>query len=227
MYRKLAFDISPRLSDIGIVCECLVIRGLKNKESDPGFESIKQHELQGIVSNFTPDLIASDPIIQGFRELHKEMGCANRKNIPAPENLMKFLTKTGSIPHVNLLVDIYNLISVKTRLALGAHDIDHISGNIHLRPTDGTESFWPIGSTEPKKVKNTEYSYVDDANDVICHLEIRQVEKTKVTSDISDCFYIIQGNRATSAEYVASASKQLIELTTHFCGGEVEILHHP
>jgi DNA/RNA-binding domain of Phe-tRNA-synthetase-like protein len=227
MCRKFSFTISPRLVDIGIVVECIAVRGLINRESDPEFDVTKKYELEAVMQNITPEAIASDPILQGFRNLHREMGCANRKNVPASENLLRSLMKTGDIPHVNRLVDIYNLVSVKTRLSLGAHNIEHICGSVCLRETDGTENFWPIGSSGPKPVKDTEYSYVDEANDIICRLEVRQVEKTKVTLDTRDCFFIVQGNRAASARYIASASQELIELTTRFCGGEVEILHRP
>jgi DNA/RNA-binding domain of Phe-tRNA-synthetase-like protein len=227
MSNTLAFHIDPSLIKIGITGEFIAMRGLTNRDTDPEFEEIKKRELEAVLSELNFDSLDSDPILQGFRALHKEMGCANRKNIPAPENLLKLFAKTGDLPHVNLLVDIYNLISIKTRLALGAHNIDKIDGGVTLRPTDGTESFWPIGSPEPKSVKSNEYSYVDDANDIICRLEVRQVEKTKATLDIRNCFYIIQGNRATSPEYLNAATKELIELTTRFCGGEVETLYRP
>lgn len=205
MHNRFSFQISPCLVDIGVICECFAIRGLANRESDPEFEFIKKRELHEILNSFKADMITSDPIIQGFRQLHWLKGCANRRTIPASEKLLKFVTQTGDIPHVNLLVDIYNLISAKTHLSLGAHNMDNISGNVTLRPTDGTEHFRPIGSPEQKTTKNTEYAYVDDANDVICRLEVRQVEKTKVTLDICNCFYIIQGNMATSPDYSAGA----------------------
>lgn len=223
MSEKFSCDISSELIDLGIKCEFLVIRNLKNKESDPEFEALKEQELELISRNLTPE----DPILQGFREIHKDIGCANRKNIPAPENLLKFFTKAGQLPHVNLLVDIYNLVSIKTHLALGAHDLNYISGNVHLRLTDGSENFLPLGAPEPKAVKSGEYAYVDDSNDIICRLEVRQVEKTKVMLDTDDCLYIIQGNKATSKEYIASAAQELTELTTRFCGGEPEVIYQP
>ncbi|WP_396133041.1 phenylalanine--tRNA ligase beta subunit-related protein [Faecalibacillus faecis] len=36
---------------------------------------------------------------------------------------------------MNPLVDLYNLISMDTKLALGAHDLDKTEGNITLRLT--------------------------------------------------------------------------------------------
>ena len=63
-----------------------------------------------------------------------------------------------------------------------------------LKITDGSESFLPLGNDEPKPIKPGEYSFVDDDNDVICWLDIRQVDKTKVTSDSKNILYLIIGN---------------------------------
>ena len=168
--------------------------------------------------------INDERVLQGFRELHNKIGFSNRNFVSAPENLLLNLLKDGRFPHVNLLVDIYNLISVETRLSLGAHDIAHVAGNIQLRLTSGQEGFWPLGATQPKSVRPGGYAYVDDANDVLCMLEVRQVEKTKATLASSDVFYIVQGNAETELPYIQAAAQRLIALTRRFCGGTSRLL---
>jgi DNA/RNA-binding domain of Phe-tRNA-synthetase-like protein len=100
-----------------------------------------------------------------------------------------------------------------------------VEGNIHLRLTNGSEGYWPLGSSQPKTVRPGGYAYIDDANEVICMLEVRQVEKTKVTLYTKECFYIIQGNLATNLEYLSSAAERLIALTSQFCVGEARYLN--
>jgi DNA/RNA-binding domain of Phe-tRNA-synthetase-like protein len=114
------------------------------------------------------------------------------------------LLKHGQLPRINLLVDIYNLVSVKTHLSLGAHDRQKLGGDVHLKLTTGTERFWPIGTNELYPVKPGKYAYVDDDNDIICRLEVRQVEKTKVLPDTTACFFIVQGNPANQPGLPAS-----------------------
>ena len=118
-----------------------------------------------------------------------------RKNIPASENLIKLLKKNRGIFYINQAVDIYNLISLESKLALGAHNIDRVDGNVTLRFTDGSERFVPIAQTEPVPVAPHEYCYCDDANEVLCRLEIRQLE-SKIEESAHNIFYIIQGNEA-------------------------------
>src|SRR5262249_36366177 len=151
--------------------------------------------------------------LQGFRQLHEAVGRSNRKYVSSAENLLKVLLQTGQLPHVNLLVDIYNLVSVKTRLSLGAHDVSAIRGNVSLRLTTGEERFWPLGADAPKPVGPGEYAYVDDQNNMLCRLEVRQGDSTKITLGTREGFYIVQGNPVTGSEYIAAATEELLVLT--------------
>lgn len=140
------------------------------------------------------------------------------------KRLLKNLLKKQEFHKINPLVDLYNLISMDTKLALGAHDLDKIEGNITLRLTQGNENYIPLGSEEAKEVKAGIYSYIDDANDIICYSEIRQVDKTKVTNESKDIFFIVQGNKETSDKYVKDIAKELITVVTYYLGRTDEIL---
>ena len=225
--RNITFDVSNNVLELGLTVACFVMGGLENTESTPSFDLYLEQQTNLILQNLSRENIKDDPVLQGFRLLHERVGCSNRKNIAASENLLKFLLKTGHLPRVNLLVDIYNLVSIKSHLALGAHDIKYIGGNVHLKMTTGQESFWPIGSNEPDSVRPGEYAYVDDDNDIICRLEVRQVEKTKVTLNTKECFYILQGNPLTSSDVLKAATENLIDLTQRFCCGQARILYKP
>lgn len=54
--------------------------------------------------------------------------------------------------------------------------------------------------------------------------KIRQVLKTLVTEEKTNIFYIVQGNAATSEEYLREGTQQIIDLTTKFCGGRGRIV---
>ncbi len=88
----------------------------------------------------------------------------------------------------------------------------------------GSENFIPLGSEESKTVGNGEYSFVDDNNDVICWLDIRQVDKTKVTEESKNVLYFIIGNEENTYEELEKVANEIIELTTKYCGGKATIL---
>jgi len=165
------------------------------------------------------DVMKNDPILAGFRELHSKIGKSNRRFPAASESLIGYFLSKGEIPAINPIVDIYNMLSLDSRLSLGAHDTDKVDGNIVLRLTDGSERFVPLGATEPVAVTSGEYCYIDDANDILCRLEHKQVEKTKVTDRTNSCFFIIQGNASTPASLLEKTTNRLAGLLAEHCKG--------
>ncbi|NPV92791.1 MAG: tRNA ligase [Firmicutes bacterium] len=226
-HRSITFDVDDDVLALGLTVACFVMEGVDNRESLPEFELYQEQVVKTVLRDLSSENIKGDPLLRGFRLLHERAGCANRKTIAASENLLKHLLKTGCFLRVNLLVDIYNLVSLSSRLSLGAHDVKRLGGNVRLKMTTGQEGFWPIGSQEPDSVRLGEYAYIDDDDDIICRLEVRQVEKTKVTLDTRECFYIVQGNPAASSDYLKAVTEDLIELTRRFCGGKERILYKP
>jgi DNA/RNA-binding domain of Phe-tRNA-synthetase-like protein len=227
IYEKIDFDVSDEVLALGLQGVYFSMGGIQNKLGDPEFEEIREQTINELLAGLSDDKIKGSPVLNGFRLLHQAVGRSNRKNIASSENLVSNLLKTGRLPRINLLVDIYNLVSVKTFLAIGAHDLAEVSGNIHLRFTKGTEKFLPLGSEQLKEIGAGEYAYIDDEEDIICRLEVRQVEKTKVTERTTECFFIVQGNAATDYDYLKLAADELINLIKRFCGGHERILYAP
>ena len=220
----MQFTTSQEVQDLGLKTHCITVTGLKNTKNNPDFDDYKNKVIEDLKSKYSKETIKTDPVLEGFRTLHTKVERSNRKYVSSPENLIAMLTKRGSIPSINLLVDIYNLVSIETRLAFGAHDINKIEGNVTLRLTKGDEKFLGLGQSEQKNINAGEYGYIDDSNEIICRLEYRQCEKTKVGLEVQDVFFIIQGNEFTSDEYIENATKKLIDLVKQYCGGNETIL---
>jgi len=219
------FKFDPRVYDLGVRGTYFIMRGIRNRDRDPEFtihfENMANEKLRVI----TDELIKNDPVLQGFRDLHTAVGRSNRTYVSSTENLLRNLLRHRKLPSVNLLVDIYNLVSIQSHLALGAHDLQMVSGDIRLPLTTGTERFVPLGATEHKPVGQGEYAYIDDNNEIICRMEVRQVEKTKISTASSEVFFIIQGNRNCTENQLNAAMEILQNYLTRFTGGEVELLY--
>lgn len=217
---SLTFAATRDVLDLGVKVLTARITGVKNSKSNDEFEKFLHEELQGFKKFWKDKDYKEDKILQGFRDLHTKIGKSNRKFPASPEVLLELFLETGRFPRISTLVDIYNLVSVKTRLALGAHDLDKIIGNVTLRKTFGDEKFFPLGSIEKVPVPPGEYAYIDDGNNIICRMEVLQVEPTKITLNSKNVFLIIQGNANTSKEYLESGAKEVLGLITKYCNGE-------
>ena len=221
---EIRFAVEKSVLDIGVKIVFPVIEGMDNTITSPEWMGKRKEIIARLLEKYKDIDYHADPILEGFHILHDRAGVKRRKNIPASENLIRLLNKHGDVFFINQAVDVYNIISMESKLALGAHDIDHVDGNVTLRFTDGTERFVPIGQSEAVPNNPHEYSYCDDANEVLCRLEIRQVEKTKVNEKTKNVFYIVQGNDATDNELLFTTAQRIVDETIKYCGGKGRVI---
>ncbi len=215
------FHISSAVRDLGVRGAFAVLDGLDNHREPPGLARWREGLVQRLRAELTAGFVESDPTLAGFRALHERIGRSNRRFPASAEALVGLFQRKGLVPSINPLVDLYNGVSLETRLSLGAHDLSTIEGDITLRMTDGSERFVPLGATASETIPAGEYGYIDDRGEILCRLEHRQCERTKVTPATTQAFYIVQGNAATPAAMIAAALDRLVDLTTSHCGGHL------
>lgn len=220
----MEYKVEQKVLDAGVKIVFAEVTGINNRGESNEWKAYREAELARLYEEYKDIDVHADPVLEGYNILHDNTGVKRRKNIPASENLIKLLKKNQGMFYINQAVDIYNLISLQTRLCLGAHNIDRIEGNFTLRFTDGSERFQPIGQPAPIAVNAGEYSYCDDSNEVLCRLEIRQVEKTKVDESASNIAYIVQGNEATAQDTLVEAARLIVAQTNKYCGGSGRVI---
>lgn len=217
------FALAEPVRALGVRGAFALLTGLDNAAvNTQALSGWRDSLIQQLRHDLAPEMLTQDPILAGFRALHDAVGRSNKRFPSSAEALVGLFLRKGLVPAINPLVDIYNGVSLASRLSLGAHDLAHIRGDIELRFTTGTERFVPLGATTPEPISPGEYCYLDGSGEVLCRLEHRQCERTKVTAATTECFYILQGNAATSREMIETTLGQLVELTHRFCGGRLE-----
>lgn len=217
----MKFIFSSAVHELGVRGVYFNIKGMRNRSSDdPDVRAFVDTKIATLRLD-----AGESPEAQGFKALHKQVSSRPDKLTASPLGLLQFLEAYGDIPRINGIVDVYNAVSIKTVLAIGAHNLSNVQGDITLRMTDGSEGFWPLGAAKPAKVAKGEYAYIDDANDILCRLEVRQVEKTKITMNSSDVFYIVQGHTGFSEAAIRAGAEELVDVSRRFFGGELEELY--
>ena len=66
--------------------------------------------------------------------------------------------------------------------------------------------------------------YVDAQERVLCRLDVRQAEFSKVTADTANVPLIVEGTSSHAPEMIRRAFNEVIDLVTHHCGGKAEIV---
>src|SRR5262249_49285917 len=121
------------------------------------------------------------------------------------------------------VVDCYNLVSARTLLSLGGHDLDRLATPVTLRRCTADDVFVPLGKTEEARLSG-EYGYVDPHGRVICRLEVLQGDYSKATRESRNVLFILQGNRCLPAPVLLKGTWLLAEMIEKFCGGRVELV---
>lgn len=209
---------------LGVKVAGLRLIKINNDNPSPALEQTLQAMEKKLLEGLSNGSIKRDPKISGFRKVHAKISDHARSLMSAPESLLRLLLRSGKLPRINPLVDLYNGVSAESRLALGAHDAGTVSGRIHLGFTTGYETFTPIGSESPVPVPNGEYAYIDESKSILCRLEVRQAASTVVTSDTTESLIILQGTDAHADSDLAAAAERLTGLAETYLGAECEFL---
>ena len=206
------FKICEDVSSLGINVAFLQVYNINKNNNDVLIHNNFNSFYSDFLNNYNSDDLETDVKIIGYRNLHESIGVTDKSLVASPESLIKILFKHHSLKPINYIVDAYNYIAIKNRISIGAHDINRICGNVRLCFTNGNETFIPLGKNKSFDINNKEYCYIDDSNEIICRLDCRQCDKTKITTETKDCLFIIQGNKDISIKAIQEAADELINL---------------
>lgn len=212
----MLFTISPEVEELGINVCMAIIRDTNIVNKNASLEKIKK-KTYAVLQNIET---SHSKILQGYRELYNKSGI---NAIPPAESLIDLIKSNGRLPNINTVVDCYNLVSAETLISIGAHDIAHINGDIIFRITDGSEKYTPLGQNEPIKVQKGEYACMDEEK-ILCRMDIKQCNETKVTKDTKEFMIYAQGNKNVKIDYLREALKKACELIIKICGGKYDII---
>ena len=162
----MEYRIAQNVAEIGVKVIFATINGVDNTGRSSKWNVERTARLANLCKHYENLDVHEDSILEGYNILHDKAGVKRRKNVPSSENLIKMLLKHQNIPFINQVVDIYNVISMESRLCVAAHNLDKVEGNLTVRFSDGTETYLPLGAEQPVPMKAHEYCYCDDSNEV-------------------------------------------------------------
>ena len=167
----------------------------------------KQKKMEDWALHCDVDGVLNNPITQGYADLLQRVGRSIKKYPPTVPAFIRNIQRRGSMPHINSVIDIYNVESLHSLLAIGGHDLDKIDGQIEFTVNKEEGIFLPISSTE-KHVAATDYVYRDPKG-IIAWLGVRDGEQYKFDDGTKNAIFIIQGNANTSVEIRVDALKRI------------------
>ena len=214
--QKELFDKLPDLT-IGVV----VAKGLNNSRPSKEIDELLRQAIDGMQRSFPADKAQDHPRVKPWRNAFSKLGISGSKFPSSIESMARRILKGDPFPRINPLVDLYNSISLRYIVPMGGHDVDTLSGNIHLRFAEGWEPFTPMGGGETIKVPKGELVYRDD-QEVLTRIWVwRQCEKDKATEKTEKIFIPIDVLGEVGSERAAEIIQELSDLIPTYLGGTV------
>jgi len=196
----------------------LLLRGLARDRPAHAIDRALARVVADLLATQSYEALAATRELAGYRELHARFGKTGRQYLAAPESLFKLLFKRGAWRAVDPLIDAYTLISLQTRVSIGAHDAQRLRLPLRLQPTVGGERVLLIGEANPSVLTANEYGYRDADGQLLGRMACRQAEATKVTADTRDVIFILQGHATLDAQQLRMTADKLAQAVVDWVG---------
>lgn len=220
----MKFHISPTIFDLfpGLHIGVLVVRAIHNFGGSPEIQTELRKREAEIRMRYTLESIIQEPKIEVWRKAYASFGVKPKEHWSSVENLHRLILEGKEIRHVNQFVDIYNLISLRHMLPVGAEDLDAIQGDLTLDFAASNEtSALLLGDKERRAPHEGEVIYKDYISFMCRRFNWREADRTKLTESTKNCIAIIEGLPPVTEAEVSAALEDLKKYILKHCGGSI------
>jgi DNA/RNA-binding domain of Phe-tRNA-synthetase-like protein len=168
-----------------------------------------------------------DPHMAAWREVYTAFGSKPSRTRNSAEALAKRALSEAGLPRINLLVDVYNAISVAHLIPVGGEDIDRIEGGMRLVRATGEEDFVTVAGGE-EVVEHPDAGEVvwrDDAGVTCRRWNWRQGPRTRLTEQTVSGVFLLETLSPMQPAEAEQAATELAELLEKFSPGAEITVH--
>ncbi len=207
----------------GLYLGMVVVSGIDNRGQSEDIQRKTREKEEEIQQKFLSETLSLHPNIQAWRRAYAAFGAKPKKFKSSIESLYRMVLKGMELRSINLLVDIYNYVSLSHMIPLGGDDLDKVVGGITLCFASGDEPFTPLNSLETEIVKEGEVIYTDE-KEVLCRRwNWRECDKTKMMPETKNAVLILEGLPPVRREDIEFAAEDLRILIHKLCQGEIKV----
>ncbi|RMB80795.1 B3/4 domain-containing protein [Streptomyces shenzhenensis] len=162
-----------------------------------------------------------DPHMAAWREVYTAFGAKPSRTRNSAEALARRALSESGLPRINLLVDLYNAVSVAHLIPVGGEDADRIEGAMRLVRATGDEDFVTVAGGE-EAVEHPdagEAVWRDDAGVTCRRWNWRQGPRTRLTERTASGVFLLEGLAPMPVAEIERAAAELAELLEKFSPG--------
>lgn len=194
--------------------------GLDNSEMSPDLLAAYENEQQLVRDRIGDTPLSEIPSLAAWRRTFSTFGVKPTQYRNAAESLLRRLTKQGSIPSINPLVDLANLVSLRYSLPVAVFDQETVTGTTSVRFATGGEVFTDLGSETSTHPEPGEVIFVDDAGIVSARRWCwRQSDQSAARAGTVDALLTVEGLHPDAEHEVIRATEDLLQLLADYQQG--------
>ncbi|WP_438302797.1 B3/B4 domain-containing protein [Streptomyces sp. HUAS TT11] len=216
--------LAPGFTHVAIEAHDLV-----NGPSTEGTSALLDDAARRLAARLEGRASHEDPHMAAWREVYTAFGAKPSRTRNSAEALAKRALSDSGLPRINVLVDIYNAISVAHLIPVGGEDLDLIQGAMHLVRASGEEDFVTVAGGEVT-VEHPEAGEVVwcDGSGVTCRRwNWRQGPRTRLTEASTSALFLLESLAPMPVADVENAGAELAELLEKFSPGARITVHAP
>jgi DNA/RNA-binding domain of Phe-tRNA-synthetase-like protein len=205
-----------------VILGIIIARNINNSGERAEIISALRQEEAKTVERFAAISISEHPQIAPWREAYRKFGAKPKDYPSSVENLIKRVSKGYSLPHINLLVDIYNGISLGHIVPVGGEDLDKIEGDIQLVfANDHETAIRLLGEREERAPKPGEVIYKDNSGAICRRWNWKEADRTKFTDATKNAVIVIEGLPPVFRIQIENIVMELSAMIAEYCGGTI------
>ncbi|MEU0036283.1 phenylalanine--tRNA ligase beta subunit-related protein [Streptomyces sp. NPDC006333] len=203
--------------------------GLVNGPSTEGTSALLDDAARRLAGRLDGRAPHEDPHMTAWREVYTAFGSKPSRTRNSAEALARRALSDAGLPRINLLVDLYNAISVAHLIPVGGEDIDHVSGGMRLVRATGDEEFVTVagGAGTVEHPDAGEVVWRDGAGVTCRRWNWRQGPRTRLTEESTSAIFLLEGLAPMPVAGIEAAAAELAELLEKFSPGARITVHAP
>jgi DNA/RNA-binding domain of Phe-tRNA-synthetase-like protein len=162
-----------------------------------------------------------DPHMAAWRAAYTAFGSKPSRTRNSAEALARRALTDAGLPRINVLVDLYNAVSVAHLVPVGGEDLDLIQGGMSLVRASGEEDFVTVAGGE-ETVEHPDAGEVvwrDEAGVTCRRWNWRQGPRTRLTEQTTSGVFLLESLAPMPVAEVRTAAAELAELLEKFSPG--------
>jgi DNA/RNA-binding domain of Phe-tRNA-synthetase-like protein len=165
--------------------------------------------------------VAGHPYIAAWRKAYRKFGAKPSEHRSSIEAMVRRVVKPDSLPSINPLVDIGNVISLRHLLPVGVHPLTGAMRSLQLRRAMPDDTFVSLGGAIAETPSTGEIVLASGSDVLTRRWVWRQAANTQTLSDTTLVFYNVDGLEPSTPDVVCEAMSDVVRLVSKHCGGRI------